>query len=126
MSILDKIDNVIGEDNIVDNSQQVMLGFNTWLFIEHPLFEDLTYPILSSLTEDEIDHFQLLVEVTRQEKARRKELFKAAKKKGPDSGHSAAVERAFKDITKKSRLAFHDLDSLGKKSFIAKYILHGM
>ena len=36
------------------------------------------------------------------------------------------MEKAFRDITKKSRLAFHDLDMLGKKSFIAKYILHGM
>ncbi len=127
MSLLDKIDHLLNEERFVDDHQeQVMIGGNTWLFIEHPLLEEIIYPITDILSDDEIDHFQLLVEITREEKARRKELFKAAKQKGPSSGHDAKVEKAFKDITKKSRLAFHDLDALGKKSFIAKYILHGL
>ena len=127
MSLLDKIDHPLNEERFVDDHQeQVMIGGNTWLFIEHPLLEEIIYPITDILSDDEIDHFQLLVEITREEKARRKELFKAAKQKGPSSGHDAKVEKAFKDITKKSRLAFHDLDALGKKSFIAKYILHGL
>jgi hypothetical protein len=126
MELLNKIDNLLQENNLVDDTQQIVLGHNTWLFIEHPLYEDIIYPITSVMSEDEKEHFQLLMEITREEKQRRKELFKAAKQKGPDSEYDKTVEKAFKDITKKSRMAFHELDELGKKSFIAQYILHGM
>lgn len=126
MSLLDKIDHLLNEERFVgDHQEQIMLGGNTWLFIDHPLLEEY-YPITNMLSDDEIDHFQLLVEITREEKARRKELFKASKQKGPSSGYDVKVEKAFKDITKKSRSAFHELGELGKKSFIASYILHGL
>lgn len=36
------------------------------------------------------------------------------------------VEEVYRDISKKARNAFHKLDDLGKKSFIVKYILHGL
>jgi len=126
MKLLDKIDNLLLEDSIVDDSEQILLGSNTWLFVVHPLYEDIIYPINTFLSEDEKNHFQLLMEITREEKQRRKALFKAAKQKEPDSERDKAVEKAFNDITKKSRQAFHELDELGKRSFIAKYILHGL
>ena len=105
---------------------RTILGKNTWIFIEHPLYEDVLYPVSTGLSEDEKDHFQLLTEITRQEKARRKVLFKAAKQKGAETEWSKEVEKAFKNITKKSRVAFHQLDDLAKKSFIGKFILHGL
>jgi len=126
MKLLDKIDNLLQENRLVSETQEIILGYNTWLFIEHPLYEDLIYPITTALTEDEISHFQLLMEITREEKQRRKDLFRAAKQNEPDSKYSKEVEKAFKDITKKSRSSFHQLDALSKKSFIAAYILHGL
>jgi len=119
-------------DNFKDQIREVneiVLGVNTWLFIEHPLFEDVYYPIERALTEDEKEHFTLVNEVSREEKKRRKELaaeYQATKDIQPSSEWDKEVEKVFKSLTSKAKISFHALDDLGKKSFIGKYILHGL
>jgi len=109
----------------------VVLGENTFLFFENPLLEGEYYPINAALNEDELSHFALLNEITREEKARRKEAaaeYKAARDINPEDNQSEVdkeVMKAVADLNKKSRKAFTQLDSLAKKSFIGKYILHG-
>jgi hypothetical protein len=104
---------------------------NTWLYVQNPLFENVYYPLTGRLTEDELSHFSMLNEITREEKARRKEQaaeYKAARDINPEDNQSEVdkeVMKAVADLNKKSRKAFSQLDSLAKKSFIAKYILHG-
>jgi len=127
-----------------------ILGENTWLFFENPLVEGEYYDVTNGLSEDEINHFSLLrdlinedIESDSEEMSKIKEprkfqswmgkeekekntAFKDSKKMSPKSDWDKEVEAAYKDITKKSRKVFHDLDELGKKSFVIKYILHGM
>lgn len=119
---------------------EIVLGVNTWLFIEHPLLEDVYYPIDGALTEGEKSHFLLLNEITKgkerkfqswmgaeKEKGKEKAAeFQAAKDVGPEDEWSKEVEKAFHHINKQSRKAFQNLDDLGKKSFIGKYIIHGL
>ena len=109
--------------------EAIVLGQNTWLFLEHPLFEDIYYPVDGALSEDEVSHFNLLNEITREEKADRKlksAEFQASKDSQPKGEWDTEVEKAFKDITKKSKKSFHALTDLEKKSFIGKYVLHGL
>ncbi len=110
-----------------------ILGENTWLFIENPLVEGQYYDVTDGINEDELSHFALISkminEVSREEKAARKEKaaeFQAAKTGGPKDEWSEEVEKAFNDIMDKSRKSFHKLDDLAKKSFVVKYILHGL
>jgi len=44
----------------------------------------------------------------------------------PKKDWSKELETAYIELTKKSRTAYHELDQLGKKSYIAQYILNGM
>ena len=109
--------------------EAIVLGQNTWLFLEHPLLEDVYYPIDGALTEDEISHFNLLNEISREEKSDRKlraAEFQASKDSQPKSEWDTGVEKAFNDLTKKSKTSFNSLNDLEKKSFIGKYILHGL
>lgn len=124
-----KIGEYLKANDHIQESESVRLGVNTWLFLEHPLLEDVYYPIDRALTEGEISHFNFLNEITREEKAQRKAQaaeYKASKDIQPKGEWDQEVEKAFKDITKKSKKSFHALDDLEKKSFIGKYILHGL
>jgi len=107
---------------------EIVLGVNTWLYIQDPLFEDVYYPIETALTEGEKEHFTLVNEVSREEKQRRKELAAEyqATKDIQSSEWDKEVEKVFKSLTSKAKISFHALDDLGKKSFIGKYILHGL
>lgn len=49
-----------------------------------------------------------------------------AKKATPDEKWSKEIEKAYINLTIGSRTAYHELDQLGKKSFIAQYILNGL
>ncbi len=140
------------EDGFMEQVKEIndiVLGKNTFLFFENPLVEGLYYPVDGPLTEDELSHFSMLTgmineakakkpnktELERQEAQRTKELRKldtmTARMKQADatkkekSEWDEKVKEAYKDITKKSRLAYHNVDLLAKKSFIAKYVLHG-
>jgi len=122
-------------NDYIKESNSTILGKNTWLFVENPLIEGVSYPIDKAMTEDEKSHFTLLSKLSQQlnevssaEKAKRKELAAEyqAGKKTQKSEWDEAVEKAFNDITKKSKKSFHALDDMGKKSFIGKFILHGL
>ena len=140
----------VEHDQRVDEA--IVLGKNTWLFLEHPLFEDVYYPVDGALTEDEIDHFKLfswlnesagkkwLNEVAGKGKERKAQSwmgagsdaadeYKAARDINPEPDQAKwdkEVKASVQDLNKKSRKAFLQLDSLAKKSFIGKYILHGL
>jgi len=87
----------------------VVLGENTFLFFENPLLEGEYYPINAALNEDELSHFALLNEITREEKARRKEAaaeYKAARDINPEDNQSEVdkeVMKAVADLNKKSK-----------------------
>lgn len=110
----------------------IVLGVNTFLFFENPLLEGEYYPIDGILTEDELSHFSMINEISREEKAKRKEAaaeYNAARQIDPEKNQSEwdkEVQAAVQDLNKRSRKAFLQLDSLAKKSFIGKYILHGL
>jgi hypothetical protein len=109
-----------------------VLGENTWLFAKHPLFEDIYYDVTNGLNEDELDHFAMLSdmlnEVSREEKAKRKEkvaVMKAYQVEKPISDKDKELRAAYNDIMDKSRKSFHKLDKVSQKSYIIKYMLHG-
>lgn len=115
--------------NQIREVNEIVLGVNTWLYFENPLVEGVYYPIDRSLNEEEKSHFHLLNEIAGKGKERKYQSWMgAAQDKDMDSQSEwdKEVEKAFKDINKKSRKAYQNLDSLGKKSFVAKYILHGL
>jgi hypothetical protein len=125
----------------------IVLGKNTFLFFENPLVEGSYYPVNEPLTEDEISHFSMLTEMLNEAKKKsQKELDDeeaertsqlrkldsmsarlkqddASRKK--DQKYEEEVKKAYQDLNKKSRKAYQNVEDLGKKSFIAKYILHG-